>query len=84
MFASWSVLGELQLTQISMNFQISFCSTNQRCESKTVWLFYYFYFTRNYDVLKSRSLCFLLNKNISFKKTRRNREWKIPHSVLER
>ena len=84
MFASWSVLGELQLTQISMNFQISFCSTNQRCGSKTVWLFYYFYFARNYDVLRSRSLCFLLNKNISFKKTRRNREWKIPHSVLER
>ena len=33
-----------------------------------VWLFYYFYFERNYDVLKSKSPCFLLNKNISFNK----------------
>ena len=30
--------------------------------------FCYFYFERNYDVLKSKSPCFLLNKNINFNK----------------
>ena len=28
-----------------------------------MWLLYYFNLERNYDVLKSKSLCFLLNKN---------------------
>ena len=30
---------------------------------------YYFYFERNYDVSKSKSPCFLLNKNIKFNKS---------------
>ena len=33
-----------------------------------VWLFYPFYYERNYDVLKSKSQCCLLNKNINFNK----------------
>ena len=33
-----------------------------------VWVSFYFYFQRNYDVLKSKSPCFLLNKNIKFNK----------------
>ena len=33
-----------------------------------MWLFYYFNFERNYDVLKSKSSCILLNKNINFNK----------------
>ena len=33
-----------------------------------VWVSYYSYFERNYDVLKSKSPCFLLNKNIKFNK----------------
>ena len=49
-----------------------------------MWLFYYFNFERNYDVLKSKSPCILLNKNINFNKQQRNRKWKIPHTVLER
>ena len=44
----------------------------------------YFYFERNYDVLKSKNACFLLNKSINFNKTRRNRKWKTSHTVLER
>ena len=32
-----------------------------------MWLFYYFNFERNYNVLKSKSPCFLL-KNINFNK----------------
>ena len=35
-------------------------------EQNCVWIFYYFNFERNYDVLKSKNLCFLLNKNINF------------------
>ena len=31
-----------------------------------MWLFYYFNFERNNDVLKSKSPCILLNKNINF------------------
>ena len=31
-------------------------------------LFFYFSFERNYDVLKSKSPCILLNKNINFNK----------------
>ena len=42
----------------------------RRVEPKLcVWLFYYFYFYRNYDALKSMSPCILLNKDISFKKS---------------
>ena len=33
-----------------------------------MWLFYYLYFERNYNVLKSKSLCFLLKQNINFHK----------------
>ena len=41
---------------------------NQRSGSKTVWLFYYFNVQRNYDVLKSKSPCILLSKNLNFNK----------------
>ena len=37
-------------------------------EQYRVWLFYYFNFERNYEVLKSKSPCILLNKNINFNK----------------
>ena len=43
-------------------------------EQNCVWLFYYFYFERNYNVLKSKSRCFL----------KWNRKWKIQKRVLER
>ena len=33
-----------------------------------MWLFYYFNFARNYDVLKSKGSCILLNKIINFNK----------------
>ena len=54
--------------QIPVNLSM-FQLKNQRSGSKTVciWLFYYFNFERNYDVLKSKSPCFLL-KNINFNK----------------
>ena len=33
-----------------------------------MWLLYYRNFERSYDVLKSKSSCILLNKNINFNK----------------
>ena len=33
-----------------------------------MWLFHYFNIEKNYDVLKSKSPCFLLNKNMNFDK----------------
>ena len=48
-----------------------------------MWLIYYFHSERNYDVWKSKSPCFLLNKNINLIKTKWNRKWKIPQTVLK-
>ena len=59
--------GELQLTEVSLNFK-TFCynvkirGLGPNCVS----LFYYFDFERNYGVLKSKSPCILLNININF------------------
>ena len=49
-----------------------------------VWLFYYFNFERNYDALKLKSPCILLNKNIYFNKNEMESKMEIPHLVLER
>ena len=35
-----------------------------------MWFFYNLNFKRNYDVSKSKSLYFLLNKNINFKRNK--------------
>ena len=82
-FVTRSVFGELQFTKISLNFKTSCRKLKIRGlgAKLCVRLFYYFNFERNYDVLKSKSPCILWNKNI---KTKRNRKWKIPHTVLER
>ena len=50
----------------SQNF--NFIGLKEVWEQNCVWLFYYFNFERNYDVLKSKSPCILLNKNINFNK----------------
>ena len=36
-----------------------------------LWLFYFFNFDRNYDILKSESPCILLNKNMNLKKKKK-------------
>ena len=79
-FVTRSVFSELQFTKISLNFKTSCCNLKIRGLGAKR-LFYYFNFERNYDVLKSKSPCILLNKNV---KTKRNRKWKISHTVLER
>ena len=49
-----------------------------------MWLFYYFSFERNYDILRSKISCFLLNRNINLTKTKRDRRSEIPQTLLER
>ena len=62
-FVTRSVFGELQLMQISLNFKTSCCNVRTRgLGAKLCVAFYYFNFERNYDVLKSRSLCFIEQK----------------------
>ena len=61
------VFRKLQPTQISSNFQTS-CCCNLKIRglgAKPYVAFCYFYFEMNYDVLKWKSPCLLLNKNIN-------------------
>ena len=46
--------------------------------SNCAWLFYYFNFERRYDVLKSKSPCILLNKNINFNKNEKELKMENP------
>ena len=47
-------------------------------------LFYYFNFERNYDFLKSKSPCILLNKNINFNKNETESKMENPtHSFRD-
>ena len=43
-----------------------------------MWLLYYLNFERKYDVLKSKSPCILLNKNINFNKNQMKLEIENP------
>ena len=65
-FICRSVFGGLQLTQILLSFKNSCCKKSEVWEQNSEWFFHYFNFERNYDVLKSKSPCILLNKNIKF------------------
>ena len=48
-----------------------------------MWLFYYFNFQTNYDVLKSKSPCILLNKNIKFSKNETESKKENPAQFYE-
>ena len=69
-FVTRSVFRELQLKQISLNFKTSCCNLKIRGLGAKLCVTFLFFFTfeRNYDVLKSKSPCILLNKNIQFNK----------------
>ena len=68
-FVSKSVFRKLQLTRISLNFQTFCCNLKIRVAGgKCEFLFYYSHFERNYNVLKSKNPCFLLNKSINVNK----------------
>ena len=47
-----------------------------------MWLFCYFSFERNNDVLKSKSPCILLNKNINFDKNETELKMVNPTNIL--
>ena len=47
-----------------------------------MWPFCYFNFERNYDVLKSKSPCILLNKNINFDKNEAELKMENPTNIL--
>ena len=49
-----------------------------------MWIFHYFRFERGYDVLKSKSHEICSTKISSLIKAKKNRQWKIQHTVLER
>ena len=84
-FFTPSVFGELQLTQMSLNFKTSCCNLKiRRLGAKLRVAFLLFNFERSYDVLKSKSPCILLNKKKTLIKAKRNRKWKTLHTVLER
>ena len=49
-----------------------------------MWIFYYFYFETSYDILKSKSPCILLNKNINFNEKETESKMENPtHSFRE-
>ena len=49
-----------------------------------MWLYYYFNFERSYDVLKSKTKCILLDKNINFHKNETESEMENPtHNFRE-
>ena len=82
-FVFRSVLGELKLAQISLNFKTS-CCKSEAWEQNFVWLFHYFNFKRNYDVLKSKGRCILVNKNINFNKNEAESKMENPtHSFRD-
>ena len=59
-------------------------SKSEIWEQNCVWLFCYFNFERNYYVLKSKSPCILLNKNVSFNKNETESKMENPtHSFWE-
>ena len=55
-----SVFGELRLKLLVATYK------SDAWEQNCLWLFHYFNFERSYDILKSKSPCSLLNKNINF------------------
>ena len=78
-FITRSLFGELQLTQISWNFKISFRNLEiKNLGANCIRLFYYFNSERNFDVLKSKSPSILLNKNIKFDKNETESKMKNP------
>ena len=75
-----SIFGELQLTQISYNFQTS-C---YKLKIKKLCVAFLFNFERNYDALKLKSPCILLNKNINVNKNEAGSKMGNPTQSLEK
>ena len=71
-FVSRSVFGELQFKQILLNFKNSCCNLKIRGPEEKLYVgfLFFFNFERSYDVLKSKSPCIFINKNINFIKNK--------------
>ena len=67
-FVSRSVFGELQLTQISFNFQTSCYNLKIRGLGANLCLAFLLSFFFLKGIMTLKSPCFLLNKNINFNK----------------
>ena len=64
-------------------FQTSCCNLKiRRLAVKLCLLFCYFYFEKSYEVLKSKSSCFLLNKNIKFNKNETESKMENPRHIF--
>ena len=85
-FVSRSVFGELQFTQISLNFKTSCCNLKIRClGAKLCVAFLLFWFWEGLWRFKVKeSMLYFWTKICTLIETRRNRKWKIPRIVLER
>ena len=54
------------------------------CKQNCMWVFYYFNFERNCDILNSKSPCILLNKNINLNKNKTESKLENPtHSFRD-
>ena len=81
-FVSRSVFGDMQTP---LKFKTSCCNLKIRDLGAKLWVaFPFFLFVRNYEVLKSKSLCILLNKNINFNKNEKHSKMEHPtHNFRE-
>ena len=84
-FLTRPVFGDLQLTQISLNFKTSYFNLKIRgLGAKQCVAFHYSNFESNYDILNSRHPCTLLNSNINFNQNEAESEMGNPtHSFRE-
>ena len=83
-FISRSVFRELQLMQMSLNFQTSCCNSKIRgLGAKLCEAFLLFLFWKELWCFKEPML-FVEEKLITLIKTRQNRKWEIPYTLLER
>ena len=71
--------------QTPLKFKTSCCNLKIRDLGAKLWVaFPFFLFVRNYEVLKSKSLCILLNKNINFNKNEKHSKMEHPtHNFRE-
>ena len=82
-FVSRSVFVELQFT--SLNFKLLVATwKSEAWEQNCVWIFYYFNFEKNHDILKLKSPYSSWNKKVNFNKNETGSKMENPtHSFRE-
>ena len=80
---SRSVFGELQVTQMSLNFKTSCCKLKIRgLGAKLYEVIALFWFWKELWCFKVEDS--MPNKKVNFNKTKRNKNWLITHPLIER